>query len=100
MTNTRTTNGRTTKARRPKKGLKRKAARAGGLALVKRLLKPLPVIGTAVALGSAGYEMRKKGVRGGALSVGLDLIPVVGTAKAVVEIFAGDLVPDKKRAAG
>ncbi len=79
-----------------KKSLKQRAARVGGFALAKRLLKPIPVVGTAVTLGLAGYEMRKKGVRNGAMSVGLDLIPVVGTAKAVVEIFTGDLIPNKR----
>jgi hypothetical protein len=27
--------------------------------------------------------------------VGLDVTPVVGTAKGVVELFTGDLIPDK-----
>jgi len=31
----------------------------------------------------------------GALHVGLDATPVVGTAKNVVEIFTGDWIPDK-----
>ena len=31
----------------------------------------------------------------GAVHVGLDMTPVVGTAKGVVEIFTGDLIPDK-----
>jgi hypothetical protein len=53
-----------------------------------------------VSVGLAGHEMRKKGVLRGALHVGLDILPVVGTAKAVVEIFTGDLIPDKKTAAG
>jgi hypothetical protein len=76
--------------------LKRKAARAGAWAAAKRLVKPIPVVGTVVARGLAGYEMRKKGIVRGAAHVGLDLIPVVGTAKAVVELFTGDLIPDKK----
>ena len=33
----------------------------------------------------------------GAVHVGLDVTPVVGTAKNVVEIFTGDLIPDKVR---
>jgi hypothetical protein len=76
-------------------GTKRRLARAGGWALAKRLIKPLPVVGTALAVGLAGYEMKKKGALRGAADVTLDLIPVVGTAKAVVEIFTGDLIPDK-----
>jgi hypothetical protein len=31
----------------------------------------------------------------GVVHVGLDVTPVVGTAKGVVEIFTGDLIPDK-----
>ncbi|MDQ3755462.1 MAG: hypothetical protein M3371_12130 [Acidobacteriota bacterium] len=70
-------------------------ARVGGWTLAKRLVKPIPFVGTAVALGLAGYEIRKKGWKNGLLQVGLDLTPVVGTAKGVVEIFTGDLIPDK-----
>jgi hypothetical protein len=74
----------------------RKLARAGGLRLVRRLIKPIPVVGTAVALGFAGHEIRKKGWRNGLVHVGLDITPVVGTVKNVIEIFTGDLIPDKE----
>jgi len=75
--------------------LKRKAARAGAWGVAKRLIKPIPVVGTVFVLGMAGYELKKKGLWRGTAHVGLDLIPVVGTAKAVVELFTGDLIPDK-----
>jgi len=75
----------------------RRAARAGGWRVAKRLLKPIPLVGTAVILGTAGYALRRKGVVRGAAHVGLDMLPVVGTAKAVVELFTGDLIPDKSR---
>jgi hypothetical protein len=29
--------------------------------------------------------------------VGLDVTPIVGTAKGVVELFTGDLIPDKRK---
>ncbi len=77
-------------------GLKRRVARVGVLRLAKRLLKPIPVVGAAVTVGLAGHEIRKKGALRGAAHVGLDLIPFVGTAKGIVEIFTGDLIPDKK----
>ena len=79
------------------KSLRRRAARAGGWAVAKRIIKPIPVVGTAFVLGLAGNELRKKGAVRGAMHVGLDLLPVVGTAKAVVELFTGDLIPDKER---
>ena len=74
----------------------RKVARAGGMRLARRLLKPIPIVGTAVVLGFAGNEIRKKGWRNGLIHVGLDLTPVVGTVKDVIEIFTGDLIPDKE----
>ena len=75
--------------------LKRRIIRAGGWNLAKRLIKPIPIIGSFFAVGLAGYEIRKKGLLPGAVHVGLDVTPVVGTAKGVVEIFTGDLIPDK-----
>lgn len=74
----------------------RRVARAGGWALAKRLVKTIPVVGTGVAVGLAGYEVKKKGALRGAVHVGLDILPVIGTAKAIVEIFTGDLIPDRK----
>lgn len=76
--------------------VKRRIVRAGGWTLVKRLIKPIPVIGTFFAVGLAGYEIKKKGLLPGAVHVGLDITPVVGTAKNVVEIFTGDWIPDKE----
>lgn len=72
-----------------------RVARAGGWKLAQRLLRPIPFLGTAVVLGTAGYTLRRKGAVRGAAHVGLDIIPVLGTAKAVVELFTGDLIPDK-----
>lgn len=75
--------------------VKRRIIRAGGWRLAKRLIKPIPIIGSIFAFGLAGYEIRKKGLLPGAVHVGLDVTPVVGTAKNVLEIFTGDLIPDK-----
>ena len=76
--------------------LKRRIIRAGGWGLARRLIKPVPIIGSVFAFGLAGYEIRKKGLIPGAIHVGLDVTPVVGTAKNVIEIFTGDLIPDKR----
>jgi hypothetical protein len=75
--------------------LTRRVVRAGGWRIAKRLIKPIPIIGTAFALSLAGYEIKRKGLLPGSVHVGLDVIPVVGTAKGILELFAGDLIPDK-----
>jgi hypothetical protein len=75
--------------------LKRRIVRAGGWGLVKQLIKPIPIIGSLFAVGLAAHKIRKKGLLPGTIHVGLDVTPVVGTAKKVVEIFTGDLIPDK-----
>jgi hypothetical protein len=74
---------------------KRRIVKAGGWELVKRLIKPVPIIGSLLALGLAGYAIKKKGLLRGTVHVGLDVTPVVGTAKNVVEIFTGDIIPDR-----
>jgi len=75
--------------------LKRRIIRAGGWTVAKRIIKPIPVVGSVFAFGMAGYEIKKKGLIPGAVHVGLDVTPFVGTAKGVVELFTGDLIPDK-----
>ena|SRR2546422_8135017 len=76
--------------------IKRRVLRAGSLHALKRVMKLIPVAGSIFALGLAGYEIKKKGLIPGVAQVGLDVIPVVGTTKNVIEIFAGDLIPDKE----
>jgi len=66
-----------------------------GWAVVKKLLKAIPVIGTVFTVGFAGHDIKKKGIVPGAVHVGLDVIPVVGTVKNVAEIVTGDWIPDK-----
>lgn len=75
--------------------LTRKLARAGGWQIAKRLIKPLPFAGTALAIGLTGVSIRKKGLIKGVIHSALDATPVLGTAKNVVELFTGDLIPDK-----
>lgn len=75
--------------------LKRRIIRAGGWGVAKRLIKPIPIVGSVFAFGLAGYEIRKKGLIPGVVHVGLDVTPIVGTAKGVLELFTGDLIPDK-----
>ena len=75
--------------------LRRRLIRAGGWGIAKRLVKPIPIIGSLFAVSLAGYEIKKKGLIPGAVHVGLDVTPIVGTAKGVLELFTGDLIPDK-----
>ena len=79
-----------------KSGVTRRIVRVGGWTLAKRIIKPIPIIGTVFAFGLAGYEIKRKGLIPGAVHVGLDITPVIGTAKGVLEIFTGDLIPDKE----
>lgn len=67
-----------------------------GWAVVKKLLKAIPLIGPVFTVGFAGHDIKKKGLVPGAVHLGLDVTPVVGSAKNVVEIFTGDWIPDKK----
>lgn len=80
-----------------KNSIARRVAVAGGWRLAKRLSKSIPFVGTAMAIGLAGHSVRRKGFAKGALDVSLDLIPIVGTAKTVLEIFTGDLIPDNPK---
>ena len=66
-----------------------------GWAVVKKLLRAIPIIGPVFTVGFAGHDIKKKGLVPGAVHVGLDVIPVVGTAKNVLEIVTGDWIPDK-----
>ncbi len=78
-----------------KPSLARKAAHAGGWTVAKRVAKSIPYVGTAMAIGLVGYDIKRKGAVFGVLNAGIDAIPFVGTAKNVVEFFTGDLLPDK-----
>lgn len=78
--------------------LTKRVVRAGGWQIVKRLSRSVPFAGTVIAVGLAGNSIRRKGLLKGALDVGLDVLPVIGTAKNIVEIFTGDLISDKEPA--
>lgn len=75
--------------------LKRKLVHAGGWQIAKRVAKSVPYVGTAMAIGLVGYDIKNKGVVKGILNAGLDAIPFVGAGKNIVEFFTGDLFPDK-----
>lgn len=75
--------------------LKRKLIEAGSWKVARRVAKSIPYVGTAVAIGLVGYDIKRKGVVKGVLNSGLDAIPFVGLGKNVIEFFTGDLLPDK-----
>ena len=80
-----------------KQALKRKSLRhVLARKLLKRAVKPIPLIGAGVVAALAIGTIRRKGALKGSADVALDLIPGVGLTKSVVEIFTGDIIPDKK----
>lgn len=83
-----------------RKGLTRKLAEAGGWKVARRVAKAIPYAGTVMAIGFVGYDIKRKGVVKGVLNSGLDAIPFVGLAKNAVELFTGDIFPDKPETNG
>lgn len=80
--------------------LTRKLVEAGGWKLARRITKSIPYVGTGVAIGMVGYDIKRKGTVYGLLNSGIDAVPFVGTAKNVIEFFTGDFFPDKKNEDG
>ncbi|MDQ3010859.1 MAG: hypothetical protein M3X11_09185 [Acidobacteriota bacterium] len=60
-----------------------------------RVLKVTPIVGYAFVIAAAPAILRRKGYILGALVLILDLLPVICLIKAGVEVFTGDLIPDK-----
>jgi hypothetical protein len=59
----------------------------------------VPFGGAAVAAVLVAGDVRRKGLVGGLVNSGLDAIPFVGLGKNLIELFAGDLIPDRQRSA-
>ena len=60
-----------------------------------RALKIAPIVGYAFVIAAAPTVLRRKGYVLGSLAVVLDMLPVICLIKAGVEVFTGDLIPDK-----
>jgi hypothetical protein len=60
-----------------------------------RVLKVTPILGYAFVIAGAPTVLRRKGYILGGLAVTLDLLPVICLVKAGVEVFTGDLIPDR-----
>lgn len=80
-----------------KPSIKRKLINASGWQIAKRVAKSVPYVGSAMAIGLVGYNVKKKGFVRGVVDSGLDAIPVVGTVKNVTEFFTGDFIPAKEQ---
>ena len=69
--------------------------RAGAARLVVKAAKSAPLIGSAVAIGLIGYEVKRKGLVKGIINTALDATPIVGVTKNTIEVFTGDWLSDK-----
>ena len=84
-----------TKVNGPRNTLTRKAVHSFGWLAVKRLAKNIPFGGTFVAIALVGSDIKRKGFIRGIFNSALDATPVVGLLKNGVELFTGDLIPDR-----
>ena len=75
----------------------RAVGRWAGMKLARRLTRWVPFVGTLTVLALAGREVQRKGLLAGVVSTGLDALPVVGALKNGIELFTGDLIPDRTR---
>lgn len=79
-------------------GILRRIIQAGGARLAVKAAKAIPMVGTAVAVGLVGYEVKKKGLIKGLVNTALDATPFVGFTKNAIEVFTGDWLADKPQA--
>ena len=77
------------------KSFKRKVFHAGGWQLARRIAKSVPYLGSVLAIGLVGHDIKKKGFARGVLNSGIDAIPIVRTVKNLAEFVTGDFIPDK-----
>jgi hypothetical protein len=76
-------------------GVAHRVGNWAGLRVARTLSRSFPIVGTVVAVAVVGRSLRRKGWKLGLLDTLLDALPFVGTAKAGVELYRGDLFPDK-----
>src|SRR5262249_21373200 len=79
--------------RRSKSSMQRVGPRMGIVLL--KLMKAAPVVGYIFILSEAPVVLKRKGYVFGSIAVALDMLPVICLVKAGVEIFTGDLIPNK-----
>ncbi|MFN0086286.1 MAG: hypothetical protein ACKVX9_12940 [Blastocatellia bacterium] len=59
-------------------------------------MKVMPLIGYVFVLAAAPEMLKRKGYFFGMVAVALDLLPVICLVKAGIEIFTGDLIPNRE----
>jgi len=65
------------------------------VSILWKVLKVLPVVGFVFVIASIPVVLRRKGYVLGLLAVALDLLPIICLIKAGIEIFTGDLIPNR-----
>ena len=60
-----------------------------------KVMKILPVIGWFFVIAAAPIVLKRKGLFLGMISVALDCLPVICLIKAGIEVFTGDLIPNR-----
>ena len=78
----------------PTDNMKLKKAISRGM--IRKALKPIPIIGTGAVVLLALGTIRRKGFFKGSADVALDMMPVIGFTKGVFEALTGDVIPDKR----
>lgn len=73
-----------------------KAARKAEGGIVRRVGRRIPFVKIGVILFFWQQDVQAKGWVGGTVNGALDLAPIVGDVKGVVELFTGDLIPDQE----
>lgn len=76
-------------------GVARQMSGWAAMKAARRLSRTFPIIGAVVAVATVGQIIRRKGWARGLASATLDALPFVGTAKAGVELFRGEIFPDR-----
>lgn len=65
------------------------------VSILWRAMKVMPVVGYVFVLAGAPLVLKRKGVTLGLLVVILDILPVICLIKAAIEVYYGDIIPDR-----
>ncbi|NDD63001.1 MAG: hypothetical protein EBZ36_03320 [Acidobacteria bacterium] len=65
------------------------------VSIVWRAMKVMPIIGYAFVLAGAPVVLKRKGLAMGLLVILLDVLPLICLIKAAIEVYYGDIIPDR-----